>query len=536
MELKAQFTYESVRHDQDTDLHLVVSLTAPKSDWQAKRPPICVVPVLDISGSMQGAKLDYAKQSILKLIEHLSAEDYLGLVSFSSQARVDAKPVPMTSENKDALRAIVHKYHTEGSTNFSGGMLLGFQVANEMDLPESTICRVIMFTDGAPTHGVTDDAGLQTLIEKQGGRASMSAFGYGRDAKQTLLENLASKGKGNYAFVEDPDSALAAFGKELGGLLSTYAQDIVVEIAPHNGHQIVEVLSDADVEEEVTGEVEVKVPHVLSEETINLVLAMKMAQTKQPGPRQVNAVDVKLRYQVIDSDGKLVAKTGEAKGKIQFVKDGDQQKTPTKEVDEIVARAQLTRAQDAAEQAASRGDFVSAAAFFNDVQKGIADRGHVGVAAVAGHVNAMYLNAESYRHTEGNRRGLRRAMSRGAGTSRLSASDESVLRSNGYSVSNAQQDLMVQNFVAPDPAAPAPTPATPDDLAGVGVVVGAGIADLGAGMSWTGGGTVTSNSILMGPAPLTGPAPLGTGELQASPAPADKPKPKKLGKSRSKRW
>jgi len=546
MELKPQFTYESVRHDKDNDVHLVVSLTAPKSDWQAKRAPLCVVPVLDISGSMQGHKLDYAKQSILKLIEHLSAEDYLGIVSFSSQARVDAKPVKMTSENKEALKALVHKFHTEGSTNFSGGMLLGFQVANEMDLPESTICRVIMFTDGAPTHGVTDDAGLQSLVEKQAGRASMSTFGYGVDAKQTLLENLATKGSGNYAFVKDPDGALAAFGKELGGLLSTYAQDLVIEVAPHNGHQIVEVLSDADVEEETTGEVEIKVPHILSEETVNLVLAMKLAQTKQPGPRQVNAVDVKLRYQVLDADGKLVEKTAEAKGKMQFVKDGDQQKTPTKEVDEIVARAQLTRAQDAAEKAASRGDFGAAALAFNDVQKGIADRGHVGVAAVAAHVNAMYLSADSYRHTEGNRRGLRRAMSRGATASRLADEDEAVLRSANYSVSNSAQESMTSAFVGG--ASPAPDPA-PVDL-GLGSIPA---VDLSIGPSWVGGGGSNAihvggivsdstsgsvlgvppvgNSILVAPS-LGSPAPLG-----AAPAPESSPsKPKKLGKSRSKRW
>ena len=100
MQIKPQFTFEQVRHDKDNDLHLVLSLTAPKSDWQAKRQPLCIIPVLDISGSMGGAKLDYAKQSLLKLVEHLSSDDYLGLVSFSSSARVDAKPEKMTPERK----------------------------------------------------------------------------------------------------------------------------------------------------------------------------------------------------------------------------------------------------------------------------------------------------------------------------------------------------------------------------------------------------------------------------------------------------
>jgi Ca-activated chloride channel family protein len=509
MEIKPQFTYESVRHDKDNDLHLVVSLTAPKSDWQANRPPLCIIPVLDISGSMGGDKLAYAKQSILKLIENLTSDDYLGIVSFSTSARVDAKPVKMTPENKDAFKALVNRFKVEGGTNFSSGMLLGFETANAMDLPEATLTRVIMFTDGQPTHGVTDDKGLQTLIEKQAGRASMSAFGYGDDAKQELLQNLSTKGNGNYAYVRDPDGALAAFGKELGGLLSTYAQDLVIDVTPHNGHQIIEVLSDADVEEETTGEIQVKVPHVLSEETFNLVIAMKLAGTKQPGPRQVNAVDVKLRYQMLDADGKMVEKTAEAKAKVQFVKSGEEQKTPTKEVDEIVARAQLVKAQVSAESFARGGNFVAAAAAIADVNLGLNDRGHVGVAAVASHLNGMYLSQDSYRHTEGNRAGLRRAMSRGHGTSRLAVEDEVVLRSANYSVSNSAQEQMTSAFVGDG------TPAPAVDLGGA--------VDLSVGAS-----VIGASSLVIDP---SAPA-LGANALIVTP-----PLPeKKLGKSRSKRW
>jgi len=525
MEIKPQFTYESVRHDKDNDLHLVVSLTAPKGDWQAKRPPLCILPVLDISGSMGGDKLAYAKQSILKLIEHLSSEDYLGIISFSNSARVDAKPVKMIPENKEALKALVGRFKVEGGTNFSSGMLLGLQTANEMDLPEATLVRVIMFTDGQPTHGVTDPVGLNGLLEKQAGRASVSAFGYGDDANQDLLQALSTKGNGNYAYVRDPDGALAAFGKELGGLLSTYAQDVVIEVIPHNGHLVTKVLSDADVEEETTGEVQVKIPHILSEENVNLVLMVKLASQKQPGPRQVNAVDVKLKYQVIDADGKLVTKTAEAKAKVQFVKAGDEQKTPTKEVDEVVARAQLVEAQVEAEKFARGGNFVAAAAALADVRGEINTRGHVGVAAVAGHVNAMYLNQDSYRDTSGNRAGMRRAMTRGLRASGLASEDQEVLVSNNYSVSNAQQDMMVQEFtgpVVPDPAVPA-VPAPPVDLGGL------------VGGSWSGGvGDGAGGSILLGGVSLGPSLVAPSGEpLSASPA---EPSKAKVGKVRSKRW
>jgi hypothetical protein len=62
MKLNPQFTFEKVRFDQENNLHLVLSLEAPRSDWQAKRPPLFLLPVVDVSGSMRGQKLEYAKR------------------------------------------------------------------------------------------------------------------------------------------------------------------------------------------------------------------------------------------------------------------------------------------------------------------------------------------------------------------------------------------------------------------------------------------------------------------------------------------
>ena len=70
MKIEAALTYDTIRHDQDKDAHLVITLEAPTKDGEEARAPICVVPVVDVSSSMVGAKLDYAKRSAIKLIEH----------------------------------------------------------------------------------------------------------------------------------------------------------------------------------------------------------------------------------------------------------------------------------------------------------------------------------------------------------------------------------------------------------------------------------------------------------------------------------
>ena len=354
MKLNPQFTFEKVRFDQDNNLHLVLSLEAPRSDWQAKRPPLCIIPVLDISTSMRGLNLEYAKRSLHKMVDNLTSEDTFGLVSFSDTAKIDLPPERVTAEFKAKAKSIINQYQVQGCTNLSDGMLLGFKSANGLDVSMTTLVRVIMFTDGQPTHGVTDEAGICTLVEKQAGLATVSAFGYGQDAVHSLLSNLAEKGKGNFAWVQNPDDALAAFGKELGGLLSSYAQNVTIEVAPHNGNQVIEVVSDVEVEEETTGEALIKIPQVLSEETMDIVIAIKLASQKQPGPRQVNAIGLKLAYKVLGQNGEFEQKSEEVNAKIQFVKSGEEQTTPTKAVDELVARAQLVKVQTQAEEAATR--------------------------------------------------------------------------------------------------------------------------------------------------------------------------------------
>jgi hypothetical protein len=54
MKTTARLTYDSLRFDRPGKAHLVVTLTAPPLDQGSKRSAVCIIPVLDVSGSMQG--------------------------------------------------------------------------------------------------------------------------------------------------------------------------------------------------------------------------------------------------------------------------------------------------------------------------------------------------------------------------------------------------------------------------------------------------------------------------------------------------
>jgi hypothetical protein len=107
VKIQARFTHDRLDHSKTNTTHLVVSVEAPALDWVEKRPSVAILPVIDLSGSMGGPKLEYAKKSVLKLVEQLQPGDVAGLITFSNNSRVDVKPQPVTAKLKDRLKAVV---------------------------------------------------------------------------------------------------------------------------------------------------------------------------------------------------------------------------------------------------------------------------------------------------------------------------------------------------------------------------------------------------------------------------------------------
>ncbi|MFL5271677.1 MAG: vWA domain-containing protein [Anaeromyxobacteraceae bacterium] len=466
----AQLTYEKLRFDEAKDLHLVVTLTAPRTAWQAKRPRICVIPVIDVSGSMQGAKLHYAKQSVLKLVDHLAPGDLCGVVTFTDEVRTIAPPAELTQARKDALKAAVGELATQGSTNFAGGLLAGLECAARVQVPPGTVKRVIMFTDGHANVGVaTKGPELLRLLDAHLGDASVSAFGYGDDADQELLRDLATRGKGNYAFVQNPEDAITAFARELGGLLSTYARDVDVAVRPAPGARLLGVVSDVDATPDGGG-VHLRIADLLSEEVRHLVLGVALPAAAAPGRAPVALVEV--RYKVVDPDSaRSREERFEVAVEVERVPAGEEQRAPTPAVDEVVALAELVRAQIEAEEQARRGAFATARDVMHTLHVALHARGRGAAADACARVLATFADRAAYEDSGSFRTSMKSGVTRGSrGMKHRDA--EVLLRKSGVALSTAAQDVMAERFREDDPKPPAPpappapkTPRAPGTLA-----------------------------------------------------------------------
>lgn len=444
MKLSTKFDYSSVAYNVDNTVHLLIQATAPKLDLEKDRIPLNLVATLDVSPSMSGPKIEYARKSLMKLIDHLSPNDTLGLVSFDSQVRTLFPVTKMSQQSKDGLKQILQKAGVSGGgTNLSGAMLEAINHANQIDGNS----RIILFTDGQPNVGVRDSVQLQELLRQNMRKnLSLTSFGYGNDHDSQLLAALAEIGKGNYAYLQNPDDALTAFARELGGLLSCYSQNLKFTITPKDKTEILEVLSDVDVEEIPEGGVSISVADLYSEETRNIVLKLKLDRQPKSHPRATSVAEVVLKYDRMP-EGKRHSE--DTRAKVQFVKLQDVQQNANQEVVDQVGLCQIMKAQEQATAYATAGNFMMANTVLNNVTLGVTGiQGAAGSRGPSGNIGATMTTAKGYydnHATFTNSSHLRSANAHSHQTGRASHQSN-----QGLYTSNTAMNVMMTAFAADD--------------------------------------------------------------------------------------
>ena len=351
----------------------------------------------------------------------------------------------MTPARKASLSNRRRAARDQESTNLAGGMLEGLRLANGSELPPGMLVRVILFTDGCANVGVaTKSEGLLPLLDANLGRATLSAFGYGADADQELLRDLSTRGKGNYAFVAGPDDAMTAFARELGGLLSTYAQDIVLVVRPVGGARITAVLSDVDADPRGSA-VEIRIPDILADETRNVVLSVELPAVTAPDTAPVTAFEVEVAWKTLSGGARMVAEQQVIQATVERVVPGSEQVHPDRAVDVIVAQAELVRAQIEAEELARHGRHQEAHERVFVLYQSAMDRGHVAEASAAREVAETMKDRAAFQASTAFRSSMRKGVGRSSSVM-MDADAERALEGMGLSKKTVAQNQMDDLF------------------------------------------------------------------------------------------
>ncbi|MBN1640394.1 MAG: VWA domain-containing protein [Anaerolineae bacterium] len=186
--------------------------------------------VVDVSGSMEREnRLELVKRALRLLVDELRPSDSVGIVAYGDTARVILQPT-YASERGEVLRAI-DRLRTGGSTYAEAGLREGYRMANR-SFREGTINRVILCSDGVANVGETGaDAILDVIGEYAGREIALSTVGFGLgNYNDVLMEQLADKGNGNYAYVDTESEARRIFVEELTGTLQVIARDAKIQV------------------------------------------------------------------------------------------------------------------------------------------------------------------------------------------------------------------------------------------------------------------------------------------------------------------
>ncbi len=186
--------------------------------------------LLDVSGSMNtDDKLPLLKSGLRLLVEQMRPQDKVAIVVYAGAAGV---VLPSTSGNqKEKIYDALEKLEAGGSTAGGEGIVLAYKTAKENFLIKGNN-RIILATDGDFNVGVSGEGELTRLIEKQGeDGVFLSVLGFGTgNYKDSKMEQLADKGNGNYAYIDNILEAKKVLVKEMGGTLLTIAKDVKLQI------------------------------------------------------------------------------------------------------------------------------------------------------------------------------------------------------------------------------------------------------------------------------------------------------------------
>jgi Ca-activated chloride channel family protein len=196
----------------------------------SQRLPASLTFVIDVSGSMaMENRLGLVKQSLQLLVDRLRPDDSVAIVVFGTDARVLLNPT--SGEDRTTILNAIYSLNTEGATNAEAGLRLGYDIAYRAYRP-GAINRVILCSDGVANVGATGpDAILESIggYAKQGITLTTVGFGMG-NFSDALLEALADRGDGHYAYVDTLDEAKKLFVDDLTSTLQVIAMNAKIQV------------------------------------------------------------------------------------------------------------------------------------------------------------------------------------------------------------------------------------------------------------------------------------------------------------------
>lgn len=341
--------------------YLNLSFAAPAARSQAGRLPVNVAFVLDRSGSMQGDKLQRAREAVSEALRLLRPQDRFSVVIYDHAVDTLVPSTPATEEARQLAGSELASVCSRGCTDLGAGWLRGCEQIASF-LADDSVGKCLLLTDGLANRGITASAELASHAQELRTRGVLtSTFGVGADFDECLLGELAQAGGGNFYFLESPARIPELMAGELGETLEVTARAAKLRVNIPAGIEPT-VLGDFRHEATPAG-VTIDLGNLVSGQDVSITLALRF-------PEGVEGSGVEATWTAEDLEGVLGGVGGACAWTYAAHLENDQQPRDI-EVCRQAARLIAAHARRAANEANRRHEFDRARGIIHRAVKAI---------------------------------------------------------------------------------------------------------------------------------------------------------------------
>ena len=201
-------------------VYLLIDIRPPK-DRDLTSLPLNLGIVIDRSSSMRGDRLDHVRAATSAILEKLSGDDLVSIVTFSDSAEVIFPVQPIAS--KAEILSVLNSINASGGTEMLSGLSYGFIQMERVPL-ETHNNHMLLLTDG---HTYGDENACIDLVRSAAEKGiDFSAFGIGSEWNDRFLDSLVSYSGGQSIFVESPEKVISSMQRRFEGIGRIYAQNV----------------------------------------------------------------------------------------------------------------------------------------------------------------------------------------------------------------------------------------------------------------------------------------------------------------------
>lgn len=154
-----------------------------------------VVLIIDKSSSMEGRKMELARQAAVGVVDNLRPIDTVGVLIFDNSFQW---AVPMRrAEDRTLIKRLISGITPDGGTQIAPALTEAY---HRISAANATYKHIVLLTDGISEEGDSLDLSREALLK----RVTISTVGLGQDVNRAYLEKIAQLAGGKSYFLNEP--------------------------------------------------------------------------------------------------------------------------------------------------------------------------------------------------------------------------------------------------------------------------------------------------------------------------------------------